>query len=85
MVCKRAYLVAGVEGLVRVAEVLVGYVLGQVVGVSWSGDHGAVPVTHESVGHHEGKVVRVRPACTLDSDGDVGKRHCVVAVANLGT
>jgi hypothetical protein len=46
--------------------------------------HGAIPVTDDGLGDQGSEVVVVLPADTLDSDGNVGSRHCVVADSDLG-
>ncbi len=78
------YLVAGVEGLVRDAEVLLGAVVGQLGGVVGAAAHRPVPGPDHGAGHHQGDVVGVRPAGALDSDGHVGEGHVVVADSDVG-
>jgi len=67
------------------AEVRLGRVAGQVGGQIGSTSVRAIPRSDDSVGHHKRDVVRVRPAATFDSDGDVGKRHIVITNTNFGT
>lgn len=47
--------------------------------------HGLVVVANDGLGDQSGEVVRVVPADTLDSDGDVGSRDGVVADSDIGT
>lgn len=73
----------------------VGYESYQVLGVrnlNWlwgfSSTHhtsakGAVPVSNESVGHHEGDGVRVWPPNRLHCNGNMSQRHLVVTYTDL--
>ena len=38
---------------------------------------------YDLINHHERDVVWVSPAATLDSNGNVSKRHCVVADSHI--
>ena len=71
-------LVAGVEGLETVAEALLGAVVRQAGAVVGAAAHGPVPVADESVGNHQGDVVRVSPAAALHSNGHMSQRHAVI-------
>merc|ERR1719411_523395 len=71
-------LVAGVERLEAVTEALLSTVVSQSGAVVSSTTHGPVPVTNQSVGHHQRNVVRVCPPAALHSDGHVGQGHGVV-------
>merc|ERR1719422_2953345 len=52
-------------------------------GVVGSTTHGTVPVANESVGYHERDVVRVGPATTLNSNGNMCQRHSIVTDTNI--
>ena len=75
--------IAGVEGLEAVTESFLSAVVGQPGGVVSSASHGPVPVTNQSVGHHQRDVVRVGPPAALHGDGDMGQRHRVVPHPNV--
>ena len=81
---KTRLFVAGVEGLERVAQVRLGRVAGQVGGQVGAATVRTIPRADDGVGHHERDVVRVGPAATLHRDGDMSKRHVIIADANLG-
>ena len=58
------YLVAGVEGLEGVGESLLVAVFSEGRGVVGTAAHASVPVTDQSVGHHQGNVVWVGPSAS---------------------
>ena len=76
-------LVAGVEGLETVAEALLCAVVSQAGAVIGTTSHGPVPVANQGVGHHQGDVVRVSPATSLNSDGHMSQRHAVIPHSNV--
>ena len=77
-------LVAGVEGLEAVAEALLSAVVSEAGAVVGAAAHGPVPVPDQSVGHHQGDVVRVGPAAALHGDGHMGQWHAVVPHPHVG-
>lgn len=77
-------LVARVEGLVRVAEVVLGTLGSEPRRQVRTAAVRPVPRPEQRRRHHEGQVVSVRPPAPLDGQSDVHKRHVVVADAELG-
>merc|ERR1719285_1277747 len=76
-------LVAGVEALEAVGNAELGAILCKRVRVVGTATHGTIPVSNQSVSHHERDIVWVGPAASLDSNGNVSKRHCVVADSHI--
>lgn len=65
-------LVAGVERLETVAEVVLGGLAGERGGVPLAGPLAAVPRPEQCRGHHQSQRVGVRPARSLQGDGYMG-------------
>ena len=65
------------------AQTVNGRCLGQLTGQVGTAAVGTVPAAHQGVSNHQGDVVGVRPAGTLDGDRNMGQRHVIITYTDL--